>query len=139
MEERERREGSETEGGEDSERIYEPTLYKKVIVWFLLQMIYTFLGGLLFLLLEECYGTDEIPNKNYKGLISYIESQTDLREDEKIKFINISRQYFQSMVKARKCEMDHDLIAKWWSFTIITCYTIGEINTSIYSFLTLIN
>ena len=137
-EEREGREGSETEGGQDSKiPIYEPILYKKVIAWFLLQMLYTFLGGLLFLLLEECYGIDEMPNTNYEGLISYIENKMDFPEDEKIKFKNISKQYFQSLVKARKCAMDHDLVAKWWSFTIITCYTIGKIHPSIYSFATL--
>ena len=124
----ERKESDNTERKKKSMRLYEPIFYGKVILWFVIQMIYTFLGGLLFVLLEECYGIDETPSNNYKHLISYVESHADFGEEEKIKFKNISEQYLKTLLKERKCELNHDAVAKWWSFTIVTCYTIGKIN-----------
>lgn len=110
----------------DANRCYEAVLYKKVIGWFVGQLIYTFLGALLFVFLEECQGKDEITNHDYKALISYIENEKYLIEEQRTKFKNITKKYFESSSKKLNCELDHDNIAKWWSFTTVTCYTIGK-------------
>ena len=117
------------------EQRYEPLYYWTVIKWFVLQMTYTFLGALLFVLLEECHGTDEIPDKNHNKFISYIEKRDDLGEDEKILFKNVSKEFYHSLYKTKQCVINHDVIAKWWSFTIVTCYTIGNRHSLIIFYL----
>ena len=116
----------EIERRENQNQTYEALRYKQVLGWFILQMIYTFLGALLFILLEECYGNDEITDGNYKGIILYIERQDVLGREEKMKFKNVTKAYFQKALNPKGCEINHDNIAKWWSFTIVTCYTIGK-------------
>ena len=104
---------------------YEKLPLKRLFGWTILQFTYTFVGAILYILMEECYGTDVISSSTYRAMVDYAEKDTTMSQKEKGIYLNITTQYFGNMEK-RECSFSHDNLAKWWKFTTVTCYTIGR-------------
>ncbi len=98
---------------------------KRLLCFILLFHSVTFLGALLFIYIEECHpnNTDEFEYRSrYKG---YLERSANVNKTEIPYILNITDDFFATTSRKR-CVFDKYEIYKWWDFTIVSLYTIGE-------------
>ncbi len=99
-------------------------LAKRMCILGLVHGIYTFLGALLFIYIEECNAV-KTHGQEYNRFKSYLSEHKQLNSSEAEMILNISTGFFDPDLK-HDCAITKKTLVKWWDFTMISCATIGE-------------
>ena len=109
----------------DTDSGYYKLPMKKILIWIVVHISYTFLGSLLYIYLEECLGIAVEETSKYKPFADFLANSSLVTDDERLRILNVTKAYFVKY-KKRTCAIEHESIIKWWHFTTVTCYTIGK-------------
>eukprot|EP00794_Sanderia_malayensis_P013844 gene13844-15290_t len=101
------------------------SLFRKLCTLVAMHFVYTLLGALLFIYIEECVPGKKAASNNSTELVkfeAYLNSIGTLDGRERSRILNITAAYFE---RKRVCGVNMENLVKWWDFTVITVATIG--------------